>query len=218
MPARHFTFLPLILMKNSFKRSFLFRVATLLLVLSAAGFSGCNKDNNNAQEDAEKHQAEYKVIDDGVIRAYLTRNNFTEGTGINQFQRLNGATNDGIYLVKLSEGSGTTNIISGNRVEVKYVGRYMRPATEQYNENVVFDNSTEKGIPCGCIPVTVGATGFIPGWTEGLLQMKKGDRKLLLIPSYLAYGPAGQYNQTTRTYNIPPDEPLLFNMEVLDVR
>jgi FKBP-type peptidyl-prolyl cis-trans isomerase len=48
--------------------------------------------------------------------------------------------------------------------------------------------------------------------------MKKGDRKLLLIPSYLAYGPGGKYNATTNSYDIPVDEPLLFNMEVLDVR
>lgn len=204
-------------MKNRFKRSLLFRVAALLLVLSAPVLSGCSKDDNS-QEEAQQHEAEYKVIDDGLIRAYLTRNGFTEGTGIKQFQRLNDASNAGIYLVKLSEGSGTTNIISGNRVEVRYVGRYLRPSTEQYNENVVFDNSTEKGIPCGCIPVTVGAAGFIPGWTQGLLQMKKGDRKLLLIPSYLAYGPGGKVNTSTNTYDIPVDEPLLFDMEVLDVR
>lgn len=200
-------------MKNSFKSSLLFRIIALMLVLSAPALSGCDKDDNS-QEEAEKRVQEYKVIDDGLIRAYLTRHSITEGTGINQFQRLNGATNDGIYLVKLSEGSGTTNIISGNRVEVKYVGRYLR----ETNENTVFDNSTEKGIPCGCFPVTVGAGSVIKGWDEGLLQMKKGDRKLLLIPSYLAYGPGGRVDPATSTYAIPPDEPLLFDMEVLDVR
>ncbi|WP_375436805.1 FKBP-type peptidyl-prolyl cis-trans isomerase [uncultured Hymenobacter sp.] len=199
-------------MKNSFKRSLLFRIAAMLLVVSAPAFSSCEKDDTT-QETAEKREQEYKIIDDGLIRAYLTRHGITEGSGINQYKRLSDATNDGIYLVSLSEGSGTTNIVSGNRVEVKYVGRFLR----ETNETTVFDNSTEKGIPCGCFPVTVGAGSVIKGWDEGLLQMKKGDRKLLLIPSYLGYGPGGQ-RDANGALIFPVDEPLLFDMTVLDVR
>lgn len=193
-------------MTHLFKRSLLLRLMAVLLTLTAPALSGCKDDNSS--EDAANRVAEYKVIDDGLIQAYLTRHNITQGTGVNQYQRLTDASNDGLYLVTLENGPGTTNIINGNRAEIKYVGRFLRAT----NETTVFDNSTENGIPCGCFSVLVGAGQVIKGWDEGLLKMKKGDRKLLLIPSYLAYGQAGSPG------SIPGDEPLVFDMTVLDAR
>lgn len=191
-----------------FKRSVLLRVAAVLLTLTAPALSGCKDDNST--EDAANRVNEYKVIDDGLIQAYLTRHNITAGTGVNQYRRLTGPTNNGLYLVKLAENpnTDTTTIISGNNAEIKYVGRLLREA----NESTIFDNSTENNRPCGCIPVTVGAGQVIKGWDEGLLFMKKGDRYELLIPSYLAYGPGGTQAGTLR------DEPLRFDMTVLNVR
>ncbi|MBC8085095.1 MAG: FKBP-type peptidyl-prolyl cis-trans isomerase [Hymenobacter sp.] len=188
-------------MKTPFTRSLLFRVLAALLILTAPVLSGCQDDDNG--KDAENRVAEYKVIDDELIQGYLTRRGYGPGTGLNQYER----TESGLYLVKLKENSDTTRVRKGNQAEIKYVGRFLRAT----NETTTFDNSTEKGIPCGCLPLTVGAGQVIRGWDEGLLLMKKNDRKMLLVPSYLAYGPAG-------SGGIPPDEPLAFDMEVLDVR
>jgi hypothetical protein len=195
-------------MTHLFKRSLLLRIAAVLLTLTAPALSGCKDDNST--EDAANRVNEYKVIDDGLIQAYLTRHNITAGTGVNQYRRLNGTANDGIYLVRLVENpsTDTTTIISGNTAEVRYVGRLLRES----NESTVFDNSTENNRPCGCIPVVVGAGQVIKGWDEGLSLMKKGDRYELLIPSYLAYGPAGTPSGTLR------DEPLRFDMTILNVR
>ena len=199
-------------MKFGFKSSLLVRATVALLALAAPALSGCNK--TDFAKEQQNRQNEYKIIDDGLIQAYLTRKGYTEGTGVNQYQRLNESANDGIYLVKLSDGPAGENIKSGQQVDVKYVGRYLRES----NENTIFDNSSDNRTPCGCISLTVGTPGYVPGWTQGLLRMKKGDRKLLLIPSYLAYGQAGVVEPGTGIRRIPGDEPLLFDMEVLDVR
>lgn len=189
----------------------LVRAVAALLVVAAPTLSGCDNKTDYAKEQ-EAHTAEHKVIDDGLIQAYLTRHNITEGTGVNQYQRLNDEANNGLYLVKVSDGTGT-QIVNGKNVDVKYVGRFLR----ETNETTMFDNSTDYRVPCGCYNLTVGAGSVIKGWDQGLLEMKKGDRKLLLIPSYLAYGVSGRTNSAVGGVSIPPDEPLLFDMEILDV-
>ncbi|AII51422.1 FKBP-type peptidyl-prolyl cis-trans isomerase [Hymenobacter sp. APR13] len=193
-------------MKLGFKNSVLVRVAALLLAVAAPALSGC--DNTDFAQEQEDRQNEYKVKDDALIQAYLTRKNITAGDGVNQYTRLSDADNNGLYLVKLSDGPATNALITnGKQVDIKYIGRFLR----ETNETTVFDNSTDQRVPCGCFSLTVGAGQVIKGWDQGLLKMRKGDRKLLLIPSYLAYGQTGRGT-------IPGDEPLLFDMEVLDVR
>ena len=57
----------------------------------------------------------------------------------------------------------------------------------------------------------LGDDGLIAGWTEGVSYMRKGERSLVLLPSYLAYGEAG-YGPIT------PYMPLLFELELVDVK
>lgn len=50
----------------------------------------------------------------------------------------------------------------------------------------------------------------IPGFREGLLMMKVGDKATIFIPSHLAYGPRGIPGV------IPPDADLIFELEIVD--
>lgn len=208
-------------MKKSFKRFSLFRLAALLLVLAMPALSGCKDDIDDGTQTAAVLLEESKPKDDALILSYLTRRGITEGTGINKFRRLTGETNNGIYIVDLVEGpSGGANIIKGNSVDVRYVGRYVGGVIigdiiSTNKEDDIFDNSTEKGIPCGCFNVARVGAGTIVGWSEGLPFMKKGDRKLLLIPSYLAYG-SGVDDRGNRVF--APYEPLVFDMTILNVK
>lgn len=61
----------------------------------------------------------------------------------------------------------------------------------------------------GKTPATFPLTQVIPGWTQGIPGMKVGGKRLLGIPSALAYGPQGQ------GADIGPDEPLWFVVEIL---
>lgn len=208
-------------MKHLFKRFSLFRVAALLLVLAVPAVSGCEDDTDDGTQAAAALLEESKAEDDALIQGYLTRRGITEGTGVNKYRRLSGETNNGIYIVDLADGPSTgANIIKDNSVDVRYVGRYVGGANvgnipSPNKEDDIFDNSTENGLPCGCINVARVGAGVIPGWSEGLLFMKKGDRKLLLIPSYLAYG-SGIGSNGTRIF--APYEPLVFEMTILDVK
>jgi FKBP-type peptidyl-prolyl cis-trans isomerase len=51
----------------------------------------------------------------------------------------------------------------------------------------------------------------IKGWDQGLIGIKAGGRRELIIPANLAYGPRGQ--GTT----IPPNSPLVFIIDALSV-
>jgi FKBP-type peptidyl-prolyl cis-trans isomerase len=51
----------------------------------------------------------------------------------------------------------------------------------------------------------------IKGWDEALLTMKKGEKRTLLIPWWLAYGDTGKGS-------IPPKAMLRFEVELIDIR
>ena len=57
----------------------------------------------------------------------------------------------------------------------------------------------------------LGAGRVIAGWDEGVAGMKVGGRRTLLIPAELAYGQDGAGE------DIPPNSPLIFDVELIDV-
>ncbi len=73
-------------------------------------------------------------------------------------------------------------------------------------DGTVFDTSL-LGQPISFI---LGVGQVIPGWEEGLLNMRVGGERQLVIPPDLAYGAAGQGA-------IPPNATLIFEVELLDI-
>ena len=96
----------------------------------------------------------------------------------------------------LVEGDGE-EVPAGATVTVHYAG--------------VLLDGTEFDASFGGQPATFPLSGVIPGWTEGIPGMKVGGRRLLVIPADLAYGAAG-FEPV-----IPPDSPLVFVVDMLDV-
>jgi hypothetical protein len=55
---------------------------------------------------------------------------------------------------------------------------------------------------------------LIQGWTDGVLQMREGERALMHVPSHLGYGAAAQ-GQKGGAWYIPASSNLLFDIEIL---
>ena len=73
-----------------------------------------------------------------------------------------------------------------------------------------FDSSLDRGEP---FTFNIGAGQVIPGWDEGVMSMKVGGKRQLVIPSDLAYGPTGAGGGI-----IPPNATLVFEVELLAVK
>ena len=71
-----------------------------------------------------------------------------------------------------------------------------------------FDSSRDRGEP---YKFRVGTDAVIKGWDEAFLTMKKGEKRTLLIPHWLAYGEAGHGP-------IPPKATLRFEVELIEIR
>lgn len=179
------------------KLVFPFMAAVLLLLGAGSALVGCKNSTTTINQAALDHQNKYRAIDDSIIMAYLTRHNYGPGS----YQR----TDAGLYLVTLTENTQGAVAATGKQVAVKYIGRLVRQASE----DVVFDSSINGRTLCDCGNFTVGS-GTITGWAQALPLMHQGERKLLFVPSYLAYGITG-------SGSIGADTPLLFDMEILAV-
>ena len=183
-----------------------------LLLLAIPTMWSCNS-KTTLQKQLSEHQDQLKQIDDDTIQSYLRRNNLLAKAT---------KTNSGLYVVNLVDGTGTT-VKAGDRVRLKYVGKFLSngahpsstgypasPGDSRYPQGVIFDNSADNHTSCGCVVFTAGS-GLTPGFNEGLLLMRVGDRKLLLVPSRLGYGPGGNTG-------IPGDSALLFDVEILGIQ
>jgi FKBP-type peptidyl-prolyl cis-trans isomerase len=57
----------------------------------------------------------------------------------------------------------------------------------------------------------------IAGWDEGVLGMRVGGRRTLVIPGHLAYGAKGIKHQMKPGYAIPPNATLKFEVELVEI-
>jgi FKBP-type peptidyl-prolyl cis-trans isomerase FkpA len=105
----------------------------------------------------------------------------------------------GLYMKDLQVGDGDI-VISGKKVAVKYTG--WLPNGAQFDSNREGDST---------LPFVVGAGDVIAGWEEGILGMRPGGRRLLVIPPTLAYGDRGYPGV------IPPNTTLVFDISVVSV-
>jgi FKBP-type peptidyl-prolyl cis-trans isomerase len=115
---------------------------------------------------------------------------------------------DGLKIVDLKVGAGAS-AQNGNNAEVQYTG-WLATNCQQ------FDSSRSPGRTS--FTFQIGQSQVIAGWDEGLLGMKVGGKRKLIIPSDLAYGPQGQTDQTTGATVIPPSATLIFEIELLSAK
>ncbi len=108
------------------------------------------------------------------------------------------ATPSGLKYIVTHPGTGPKPK-SGTSIKVHYAGRL--------TDGTSFDNSYTRGQP---IEFKVGTGMVIPGWDEALQDMTKGEKRTLIIPPNLAYGPEG------RPPVIPQNATLIFDVELVE--
>ena len=127
-----------------------------------------------------------RILSDNIeeIEQYLEENNLTAER-----------TEDDLFYIIEEEGNGEFPDIN-NSVTVDYHG--------YFTNGDVFDSSVERGTPA-----TFPLTSVIQGWRLGIPLFSKGGKGVLLIPSHLAYGEAGNPG-------IPSNSVIIFDVNLID--
>lgn len=106
---------------------------------------------------------------------------------------------DSLKIEDLVIGSGTATK-NGDKLSVHYTGTLL--------DGAKFDSSLDRGTP---FEFTLGAGEVIKGWDEGLLGMKVGGKRKLVIPPSLGYG-------ERQAGKIPPNSTLVFEVKLLEIK
>lgn len=112
-------------------------------------------------------------------------------------------TDSGLGIAILSEGEGV-EAKSGDAVSVNYTG--------MLEDGTVFDSNVKEEFGhVEPFTFTLGQNLVIQGWEQGVLGMKIGEKRRLVIPAELGYGDRGAGAL------IPPGATLVFEVELLKI-
>ena len=98
------------------------------------------------------------------------------------------------------EGVGA-EIVNHSKIKVHYIG--------MLEDGTKFDSSHDRGEP---FSFQIGLRQVIKGWETGIIGMKVGGKRTLIIPPELGYGERGAGEL------IPPNSTLVFDIEIIDIK
>lgn len=140
-----------------------------------------------------------KLIVSGLLAALIAVPVYAAAKEVKKPETKVVTTASGLKYTDLVVGKGASPV-AGKKVKVHYIG------TLENGKN--FDSSVARNEPFSFV---IGVGQVIPGWDEGVMTMKVGGKRKLIIPSKLGYGASGAGGV------IPPNATLLFDVELLDV-
>jgi len=124
----------------------------------------------------------------------------------------------GLSILKVTEGTGEKPKI-GQKVLVSYAGYLATGSLFDSNYETVakkydvYDERRKLARRYEPMPMDYSPESpLIPGFREGLLTMKVGDKVRVFIPSHLGYGPQGGARGA-----IPPNADLVFDLEITGI-
>ncbi len=110
-------------------------------------------------------------------------------------------TSTGLRYVVLKDGTGEETPKAGDLVSVIYSGRLL--------SGKVFNEELDPAKP---FRFRLGRGQLIPAWEETIPRMKRGERRLIIVPDELGYGSRGDPPR------VPRSVALVFEIEVIDFR
>ncbi len=117
------------------------------------------------------------------------------------------ATSVGLKKIDVKQGTGA-EAVTGKPVSVHYTGWLYDPSKPE-NKGAKFDSSKDRNVP---FVFPLGGGKVIKGWDEGVVGMKVGGQRTLIIPANMAYGERGYPGV------IPPNATLMFDVELIEVK
>jgi len=112
-----------------------------------------------------------------------------------------------LQKVDVKQGAGA-EAVSGKPVIVHYTG-WIYDESKPDKKGAKFDSSRDRGVPFGFF---LGGGKVIKGWDEGVVGMKTGGQRTLIIPPQWGYGERGAGGV------IPPNATLIFDVELIEVK
>ena len=112
-----------------------------------------------------------------------------------------------LYKIDKNVGKGN-EALAGKSVHVHYTG-WIYDSSESEGRGKKFDSSKDRG---QTFNFPLGGGRVIKGWDEGVVGMKEGGQRTLIIPPSMAYGSRGAGGV------IPPNATLIFDVELIEVK
>lgn len=131
-----------------------------------------------------------------IINSAVLTKEASKGANMDNFK----TTASGLKIEDIAIGQGT-EAKSGDTVTVNYLGTLLN--------GTKFDSSYDRNAP---FTTQIGVGQVIKGWDEGIVGMKVGGKRKLIIPPDLGYGDKGAGN------TIPPNSTLIFEVELLGAK
>ena len=125
---------------------------------------------------------------------------------IQEGSKLNAMPKD-LQKIDAKQGTGP-EAISGKPVIVHYTG-WIYDESKPDKKGAKFDSSRDRQVPFGFF---LGAGKVIKGWDDGVVGMKVGGQRTLIIPPQMGYGERGAGGA------IPPNATLIFDVELIEVK
>lgn len=157
-------------------------LAVLLALTSAPATLAQDTDMENDLQDA---------------REWVSAMHFVESRGLDVSK--GNESGSGLWILAIKEGEGERARAS-NTVTVHATG-WLADGTRFWSSHDGDDS-----------PMVNRVTGFVKGFTQGLLRMKAGGKYMLVFPGRLGYGPGGNPGA-----NIPPNATLIFEVELISI-
>lgn len=181
-------------------------VAVVVIIAAYVGIVGYQQyaaqQATAAKKTADAHAAATASVDATQTVAAITP---TPSAGPATPPAVTGAPvsmQGGLQYIDVTVGTGAV-VQSTSTVSVQYTGWFQSSGKK-------FDSSYDHGGQP--FSVQLGQGQVIPGWDEGLVGMKVGGTRRLIIPPALGYGAAGQ------PPTIPANSTLIFDVTLLSVK
>jgi peptidylprolyl isomerase len=173
------------------------KLLSLTLVLTlGAGIAACGGDDSSDSEAAATPAATETATPqaanvDAIVKG-ITKNTKKKPAVV----KPEGDPPSSLVMKDIVKGKGR-KAKAGERLTMQYVG-------VSWSTGEQFDASWDRG---QAFPFQLGAQMVIPGWDQGMVGMRQGGRRLLIIPPDLGYGPQG-------SGPIAPNETLVFVVDL----